>query len=244
MGANKILELLQFLSIISLGPILACLAYLGSEKMPGKVSLSLVIYSYIYGAVGCALSVLLIENLVSVLYEVTSVGYFRVMVQGRGILLFTPTLFFFPFVEESLKVMGVARLLSSGEKNEKQAVVLGFFSGIGFSSSINLVKATVFFTKNELATWFLSQILESFSHIMVHAGTTGLLSYFLNRMIRGESSIPSLLGAYVVLVLVHVVYRLILALRGMAGLYIEVCLVAFAVLFSVMLVVFLRKKGL
>jgi len=243
MEANKIPELLQFLSIISLGPVLAYLMYLGSGRLLEKVSPSSAIYSLIYGAFGCALSVLLIENLVRELFEVTSIGYFKVGIQGKDILLFAPTIFFFPFVEEALKVIGVTKLLSSSERySERQVVVLGFFSGIGFSSSINLVKATILFTQNELTTWFLPQLLESLSHIIVHSGTTSLLSYFLSRTILGEGSIMTLLKTYVLLTLIHVVYQLILALRAVASVYTEVYLAAFVILFSLTLAAFLRRR--
>lgn len=211
----------------------------GYENLP----LGPAIYSTVYGVVGCTLPILLIENYVRVLFEVTRSGYFQAGLLGENVLLFTPSVFLFPFLEEALKVLGIARLVTSGKsKGRRETAALGLFSGAGFSSSINLVRATVLFTQRELTKRFLPELLRFLSFATVHSGTTGILSYSLSQVLQSERPISSLLITFLVAVFIQVLYQLILASRSVSGVYTEVYLLLFAVFFLSGLVI-LAKRG-
>jgi len=195
-----------------------------------------------YGAVGCALSVLLVENLVRALFEVTEVGYLSLGEPGKGMTLFVPPLMF-PFMEEALKLVGPARLFSGGQpKTNEEMAKLGYLSGAGFSSSICLVKTVILFTRGELARQFLPQLLENIAYTSFHIGTTGVLSRSLGQVILGGKPISSLLRNYILMVFVHVIYQLILASGSVIDVDAEVCLIVFATLFSLALTLVLRRQ--
>lgn len=220
-----------------------CLVWFGSRKGYEKVPLGPAIYSTVYGAVGCTLPVLLIENYVRVLFEVTSSGYTQVGILGESILLFTPSVFLFPFLEEALKVLGIARLVTSGKsRGKRETAALGLFAGAGFSSSMNLVKATILFTKRELAKRFLPELLQFISFATVHSGATGILSYSLSQVIQSERPITSLLKMFMLTVFIQVLYQLILASRSVSGVYTEVYLLLFAAFLSSGLVILSKRE--
>lgn len=229
--------------VCSPGPVLACLIWFCSKRREKMISFGAVAYSVVYGAVGCAISILLIENLVRVLCEVTGIGYLQVGVQGRTTMLFLPPILFFAFLEEALKVLGVTRLVSRSRRSENvEAIVWGLLSGTGFSSSITLVRTTILLTKKGFGEGILSPFLQSLSHLAVHSGTTGLLSLFLTQVILGEKPIISLLKAYLSVVLVQVAYELIPSLNMVYGVNSEVWQLAFAALFSVSFAVLIRRQ--
>ena len=163
---------------------------------------------------------------------------------GDSILLFAPSVFLFPFLEEALKVLGIARLVTSGKsKGRRKTAILGLFSGAGFSLSINLVRATVLFTKGELVKRFLPELLQFVSFATVHSGATGMLSYSLSQVFQSEKPVVSLLKTYLVTVFIQVLYQLILASRSMLGVYTEVYLFLFAIFFLSGLVGLSRREN-
>ncbi|UCD72661.1 MAG: hypothetical protein JSW01_04180 [Candidatus Bathyarchaeota archaeon] len=213
----------------------------GYEKVP----LGPAIYSTLYGVLGCTLPVLLVENYVRVLFEVTRSGYFQVGLLGENILLFTPSVFLFPFLEEALKVLGIARLVTSGKsKGRRETAALGVISGAGFSSSMNMVRATVLFTKGELAKRFVPELMQFASFATVHSGAAGILSYSLSHVFQSERPIASLLKTYLVMVFIQVLYQLILASRSVLGVYTEVYLLLFAVFFLSGLAILARRENI
>ncbi len=217
--------------------------WFGSRRGHEKVPLGSAIYSTVYGAVGCTLPVLLIENYLRVLFEVTNSGYIQVGLLGSSVLLFIPPVFLFPVLEEALKVLGIARLVTSRKSGGKrETAMLGLFSGAGFSSSMNLVRATILFTRRELTKRFLPELLQFISFATVHSGTTGLLSYSLSHVIQSERSITSLLKTYVLVVSIQVLYRLILASRSVLGVYTEVYSLIFAAFLSLGLIILSKRQ--
>ena len=233
---------MQLLIVCSPGPIASSVVWFGLRTRQREISRDAATYSLTYGAIGCALSVLLVENLARVLFEVTGLGYLRVGEPGRSVTLFVPLLMF-PFMEEALKLIGPARAVSRGEsKTNEETAKLGYLSGAGFSSSICLIKTVILFTKGELARQFLPQLLENISYTAIHIGTTGLLSRSLSQVILEGKSISFLLRNYILMVSAHVIYQLILASGSMIGVDADVCLIVFAVFFSLALALFLRRQ--
>lgn len=178
-----------------------------------------------------------------VLFEVTGIGYLKMGIAGRSAALFMPPLIF-PFIEEALKLMGPARLISKGRlENNQETLKMGYLTGAGFSSSICLVKTVILFTNGGLARQFLSQLLDNISNSAIHIGTTGLLSGSLGQVVLEGKPVSSLLRNYILMVFVHVIYQVILASGSVIGVDTGVCLIVLTMFFSLALALFLRREN-
>jgi len=241
---SKTNRIYHFLLVSFSGPFLISLFWLYLERTGTKISSRSIIYAMLYGAIGSAISVLLIENLVDVLFRITKIGYYEIGFQRGDTTLFLPQILLFPFLEEVLKVLGVLRQISNQEVDDsQQAAVLGAFSGAGFSSSINLVKATILVTKGELAAEFLYHLSESLTYVLLQSGTTALLAFILVEVLMNLRGVGSLLTSYIMITLPQIVYRLIASLGSSMKIRTEIPLIAFTALFSLTAIVLIRESA-
>lgn len=196
---------LLILILVAFIPTIAFMAWFRSTGKRKREPWSMVLLSYLFGAIGAIAIAIVLEILAMALLSSPFIREYDIFALDPTALTFLTIIVVAPIVEEAAKALGVSKSMTRTLGTPRSGLVLGAAAGLGFAATENLLYEGGALIEGGVSAFISIAILRTFSSALMHASATSVSGYGIAKSSLGRGS---WLPYYLVAVLMHASFNL------------------------------------
>ncbi|NYT11372.1 MAG: PrsW family intramembrane metalloprotease [Methanomassiliicoccales archaeon] len=201
----EVLWTVTLLILVAFIPTIAFMAWFRATGKRIREPWSVVILSYLFGAIGAIIIALVLEMVAMGLLSSPVVREYDIFALDPTAFTFVMVIVVAPIVEEAAKALGVSKSMTRALGTPRSGLVLGAAAGLGFAATENLLYEGGALMEGGVSAFIAIAVVRTFSSALMHASATSVSGYGIAKSSLGGGS---WLPYYLLAVLMHASFNL------------------------------------
>jgi RsiW-degrading membrane proteinase PrsW (M82 family) len=193
------------LILVAFIPTIVFMAWFRATGKRTREPWSVVIMSYLFGAIGAIIIALALEMGAMAFLSSPIVREYDIFALDPTALTFIMVIVIAPIVEEAAKALGVSKSMTRTLGTPRSGLVLGAAAGLGFAATENLLYEGGALMEGGMTAFIAIAVVRTFSSALMHASATSVSGYGIARPSLGGGS---WLPYYLLAVIMHASFNL------------------------------------